>query len=250
VQPCEADPAAIERGSAGVAELARFILGTGPNPFASDDLEVQQKGARMLASEQLINKMRQATGLAKAPFVADFVRMLVESGEPVVLFGWHRAVYDVWMDRLQDLRPVLYTGSETAKEKAEAMRAFTEGPEAERSKVIIISLRSGAGLDGLQYHCRTVVHGEFDWSPKVHDQCTGRVFRDGQPHPVIAYYMEALAGSDPIVIDVLGLKTSQSHGILDPTAELVQARAVDENHAKRLAEAYLAKEAMKKGAAA
>lgn len=242
VQPCEADPSALHQVSASVAELARFILGLGPNPLAGSE-EARKKGEKMLASEQLINKLRQATGIAKAPFVAEFVRLLVESGERIVLFGWHRAVYDIWLDRLRDLSPALYTGTETAKEKAEAVRKFTEGPEEDRARVLIISLRSGMGLDGLQHACRTVVHGELDWSPKVHDQCTGRVFRDGQPDPVVAYYMESSVGSDPIVIDVLGLKTSQSTGILDPTAELVEKYDVGESHAKRLAEAYLAQHA-------
>jgi hypothetical protein len=39
-------------------------------------------------------KMRQATGIAKAPYVAEFVKLLLESEQKVVLFGWHRDVYD------------------------------------------------------------------------------------------------------------------------------------------------------------
>ena len=31
--------------------------------------------------------------------------------------------------------------------------------------ILMISLRAGAGLDGLQYKSRIVVHGELDYSP-------------------------------------------------------------------------------------
>lgn len=235
VQPVEADLEQLDKLSDKCAELARFILGLGASPLQLSP-EAKQKGEKMLASQELSNRLRQATGIAKASFVAEFVRMLVGNGEKVLLFGWHRQVYDIWMDKLADLRPVLYTGSETAAQKDAAKAAFVEGD----SQVLIMSLRSGAGVDGLQGVCRTVVYGELDWSPKVHTQCTGRVHRDGQQHPVFAYYLMADAGIDPTIADVLGLKESQSHGILNPTADEVEPLATDGGeHVKKLAAKYL-----------
>ena len=49
-----------------------------------------------------------------------------------------------------------------------------------KTKVFVMSLRTGAGLDGLQEKCSTIVHEELDWSPGVHEQCRGRYFRDGR----------------------------------------------------------------------
>lgn len=167
------------------------------------------------AAGQFDTGMRKATGIAKAAFVADFVNMLVESGEKVVLFGWHRAVYEKWMNRLSPVkcRPVMYTGSETTAQKEAAIESFVNGP----SKVLIISLRSGAGLDGLQFSgCRTVVYGELDWSPAQHEQATGRVHRDGQKEPVVAYYLVSDEGCDPFMVDILGIKREQSEGIKNP----------------------------------
>lgn len=196
------------------------------------------RGDRMRASEELSMLVRQATGVAKAPYVAEFVRMLVESGERVLLYGWHRDVYAIWNERLADLKPAMYTGSESVVQKAEARRRFLEG----ETPVLIMSLRAGAGLDGLQYAaCRTVVFGELDWSPGVHEQCEGRPHRDGQPDPVAAYYLLANSGSDPIVADVLGVKSSQAEGIRDPNAELVEKLTVDPERIKRLAASYLQK---------
>lgn len=230
----EADLEALDRVSEGCRELALFILGRGDSPLKLDG--EAKKGERMLASEELSNQLRQATGIAKAPYVAEFVRMLVESDEKVVLFGWHRSVYDIWLDRLKDLSPALYTGSETAKQKDESRQRFIEGD----ARILIMSLRSGAGLDGLQDVCRTVCIGELDWAYGVLEQCEGRVERDGQKHPVVAYYPVADTGSDPIVLDVLGIKRDQLTGVRDPNAPLVERLQADGDRIKRLAESYLA----------
>lgn len=153
----------------------------------------------------------------------------------MVLYGWHRAVYDIWRNKLSDLAPVLYTGTESATQKEANKQAFIAGD----SKVLLISLRAGAGLDGLQEVAKTVVFGELDWSPGVHEQCIGRVYRDGQREPVFAYYLIADHGSDPVVADTLGIKAQQIEGIRNPERELVETLEVDPDHVKKLAAAYL-----------
>lgn len=230
-----ADASALDRIEDSAAELAKIILAQ----------TRQEKGLKMRASEELSNVLRQATGIAKAPYVADFVRILVESGEPVVLYGWHREVYKIWEAKLRDLNPVFYTGTESANQKARSRDAFLLGSHDSNgnprggSDILIMSLRSGAGLDGLQARCRTVVFGELDWSPGVHDQCAGRVHRDGQEHPVMAYFLIAEAGSDPIVADVLGVKRAQMQGIRDPNADLIERTQAGDGNARKLAEAFL-----------
>lgn len=166
------------------------------------------------AARQLDIMLRQATGIGKAPFVADFVSDLVDSGKKVVLAGWHREVYTVWQEELKNRRigNVLYTGSESPTQKIAATKEFIDGD----AKVFIMSLRSGAGLDGLQHVCNTVVFGELDWSPKVHDQLIGRARRDEQKEPVTAFYLIADDGSDPVIANVLGIKDRQSTAITDP----------------------------------
>jgi SNF2 family DNA or RNA helicase len=207
-------------------ELARIILTQGGQ---------QRPGEKLHASEELSWRLRQATGIAKAPHVAAFVRMLVEQGEKVLLAGWHREVYALWLERLKDLDPVMFTGSESATQKAASVERFTKGD----ASVFIISLRAGAGLDGLQGVCRTVVHGELDWSPAVHHQVDGRPHRDGQTEPVTAYYLVAEAGSDPVIAEVLNLKEMQIQGIRDPNAPLIEPLAGGAANVRRLAEEYL-----------
>lgn len=225
----DADPHVLDRIGSSAAELAKIILGYNS---ALSQLDRQKK---FEASERLDAMLRQATGVAKAAFVADFVRLLVESGERVVLFGWHREVYSLWLDRLSDLAPALYSGSESPTQKELARKRFLDG----ETPILIMSLRSGAGLDGLQHACRTVVFGELDWSPGVHEQCIGRVYRDGQPEPVVAYFLVAEHGSDPVIADVLQIKKAQVDGVRDPLGALVETLDGGEDRVKKLATEYL-----------
>ena len=220
----EADKKILDACRDDVVELARRML----------DADNMERGDKFKAAGQFDFRLRRATGMAKAHFVADFVKMLVESGESVVLYGWHHDVYAVWVAALKDLRPALYTGEQSAKQKNDSIARFISGD----TKVAILSLRSGAGLDGLQNVCRTVVFGELDWSPGVHLQCAGRIHRDGQAEPVCAYFLHSDRGSDPVVMDVLGVKKGQMEGLIDPDAELVEA-SINPDHLKRLAQSFL-----------
>ena len=221
----DCDQKALDDIKGRATELAKVILDRNP----------LEKGAKFKAAEELSWRLRQATGISKAPYVAAFVRLLIESGEPVVLYGWHRSCYEMWLEMLDDLNPVMYTGSESVTKKQAARDAFVEG----RSPLLIMSLRSGAGLDGLQHACRTVVFGELDWSYGCMEQCAGRIHRDGQPSKVVAYYLLADSGSDPVIASVLGIKRSQLEGIRDPKRDLIEKLDTGGDNIKQLAAAYL-----------
>lgn len=189
------------------------------------------------AARDLDMLMRHRTGVAKAPMVADYVRILLEAGEPVLLLGWHRDVYDIWMERLSDFEPAMYTGTESAAGKRESERRFLAG----ETDLLIMSLRSGAGLDSLQNRCRTVVFGELDWSPGIHHQVIGRLDRDrhdGQVNNVMAIFLVTDEGSDPPMMEVLGLKASEAASINDPGLG-IQRVDRDTSHLRALVIRYL-----------
>lgn len=221
------DSAVLNAVSTSCAELAKLIIQQG-EAF---------KGQKRAAAKEFNMKIRQATGIAKAPFVGDFLRMLVESGEKPVLFGWHRGFWDILLERLKDLKPAMWTGTESHAQKAENKRRFVSG----ETSLFFCSLRAGAGLDGLQFNSRIVVVGELDYSPEVHKQNIGRVFRAGQEDIVRAYFLYAEAGSDPVLTDILGLKKFQIEGVMQPELDLEKEDTqLDPDHMKRLAEGYLA----------
>lgn len=226
-QHIESDAEALDDIKDSASELARIILSGKP----------QEQGEVMSAGGQLSVMLRQATGISKAPYIADFIRLLVDSGEKVLCFLFHRAVYDIVLAKLEDLKPAMFTGSETPAEKVEARRKFMAG----ETPVLLMSLRAGAGIDGLQKVCRTVVFGELDWSPAVMEQNIGRVFRDGQTDPVTAYFLVADDGADPLISEKLGLKRNQAEGIRNPDHEILEDLQVDRGRAMELAKMFALK---------
>jgi hypothetical protein len=180
--------------------------------------------------------MRQSTGLAKAPGVAAMARLFLENKEPIILVGWHRAVYDVWLEQLAEFNPVMFTGSETTSQKDESLRKFMEG----ETNLFILSLRSGIGIDGLQKRCQTMIMGELDWASGIHEQLKGRIHRDEQIGPSTIIYPICNEGSDPIMLRILGLKSSQAASIIDPSLGVVEQLS-DDMRIKELAIGYLKK---------
>lgn len=229
VHEVESDEKKLNELAGNAIQLARIVLAHNQ----------QFAGQKMQAAGEFDALMRQATGIAKAPYVVEFVKLLLDSGEKVVLFGWHRAVYEIWMRGLAEYKPRLYTGSESPNQKEEAKTAFIEGD----CQLLIMSLRSGAGADGLQAASSIAVIGELDWSPAVIEQCFGRLDRDGQDTPVTGYVLVSDSGADPIMMDVLGIKREQLDGVVLNADEQTLIERVDlgENTLQRLAREFLLK---------
>jgi superfamily II DNA or RNA helicase len=216
----DADADVFDELSGDALELAELILNT--------DAE---RSEVFTASGDFDWKMRQATGIAKAPYVADFTRMLLEAERKVVLFGWHRRVYEIWAERLAEFKPAFYTGEESPAQKQRSQEAFLSGD----ARVLVMSLRAGAGLDGLQEAAHACIFGELDWSPGMHDQCIGRLHRDGQDEPVVAYFLVSDEGADPVMAEVLNLKRMQSEPLRDPDAALFEEATGTQDRVRRLA---------------
>jgi SNF2 family DNA or RNA helicase len=105
--------------------------------------------------------------------------------------------------------------------------------------LLIMSLRSAVGLDGLQDASKIVVFGELDWSPGVHEQVKGRLNRDGQKEQVTSIFLTTNNGTDPLMVDILGLKASQASGIMNPTGNEILQLTSDEDRIKLLAREIL-----------
>lgn len=191
---------------------------------------------RALLEERAAAGERQATGVAKAPFVAAFVRALLDSGEKVLLFAHHHAVMDIYKKELASYKPVFITGRETGAQKEQAVSRFMGG---ERD-LCVISLRAASGLNLQRASC--VVFGELDWSPAVHSQAEDRAHRMGQLDSILCYYLVAPQGSDRDMQDALGLKVSQFVQLMGdrtPDMQDVQyAQGAAKKHIERMLSRY------------
>lgn len=178
-------------------------------------------------TREVVNEARQATGIAKAPYVCDFVKMLLEAEEKVLLFAYHHSVFDIYRDKLAKYNPVFITGRETQKQKDKAERAFMEG----ETNICCISLRAAAGLNLQRASC--VVFGELDWSPAIHSQAEDRAHRLGQEDSILCYYLVVSEGSDEAIQDALGLKVSQFVGLMGDKVTTEEDKLIDQSAAKQ-----------------
>ena len=195
---------------------------------------------RTRIEDEICQRMRQATGVAKAPYVAAFLRALLEGGEKVLLFAHHHQVMDAYKPALKAARPVFITGRETTAMKDRAVDAFMSG----KTDLCCISMRAAAGLNLQRATC--VVFGELDWSPAVHTQAEDRAHRMGQKDSVLCYYLVSPAGSDAQMQEALGLKVSQfvqlmGDTVMDESQSLLMQQEAREHIrilAEQLAERY------------
>jgi superfamily II DNA or RNA helicase len=190
--------------------------------------------ARALLEDQISQEARQATGLAKAPYVCQFVKALVNAGEKVLLFAHHHAVMDIYKAELKNERPVFITGRETAARKEEAADRFMTG----KTDLCVVSMRAASGLNLQRATC--VVFGELDWSPAVHAQAEDRAHRMGQKDSLLCYYLVAPRGSDQDMREALGLKVSQFQLLMGDQAESQDHAAAGANFARRHVEKLVA----------
>ncbi|MBQ6257106.1 MAG: DEAD/DEAH box helicase, partial [Clostridia bacterium] len=190
--------------------------------------------ARALLEDQISQEARQATGLAKAPYVCQFVKALVNAGEKVLLFAHHHAVMDFFKTELKNERPVFITGREAANRKEEAADRFMTG----KTDLCVVSMRAASGLNLQRATC--VVFGELDWSPAVHAQAEDRAHRMGQKDSLLCYYLVAPRGSDQDMREALGLKVSQFQLLMGDQAESQDHAQAGANFARRHVEKLVA----------
>lgn len=79
---------------------------------------------------------------------------------------------------------------------------------------------------------------EACWSPGIHQQCIRRLDREGQQAPVSAFFLVTDDGSDPPMMDVLGINASEAQHIIDPHLG-VEIKEKDTSNLRKLVERYL-----------
>jgi len=185
-------------------------------PILPDVIRWKQDGTltasqRAMLEQSISLHARQATGVAKAPYVCQFVRALLDGGEKVLLFAHHHQVMDAFKKELKAFSPGFITGRETSQAKSHAAERFMIG----KTDLLCVSLRAASGLNLQRATC--VVFGELDWSPAVRSQAEDRAHRIGQEDSLLCYYLVSPQGSDAVMQEALGLKVSQFVALMGDT---------------------------------
>lgn len=129
--------------------------------------------------------VRREMGEAIAPKVAEYIDMLIHSGESkLVLFGWHISTLDILQAALDKHGLVRVDGRDSARGKDYKIQQFITDPAI---KIILgNTLTLGTGVDGLQDVAWHVLVAEPDIVPGNNVQMVDRLHRGGQKGQVQA----------------------------------------------------------------
>jgi len=152
---------------------------------------------------------RMSAGMAKVPYIVEFVNEMMENEEPLVIFCHHLSVHAALQEKLSSYNPVTIIGGQNEQQRQDAIDAFQAG----KTKLMIAGLRAGnvgISLTKANY----VIFAELDWSPAIHRQAEDRLHRIGQKNAVFAYYLEGKGTLDEKIVGVLTDKTLELNEIL------------------------------------
>jgi len=131
-----------------------------------------------------IAAVRRMMGVALAPQVAAYCKMLLDGGEDkLVIFAWHIEVLNILQRELDHFGVLRIDGSTPSGRKQRYVEQYIADP---RCQVMIGNMLSlGTGTDGLQEVCTHGVVAEPDWVFGNNQQCVDRLDRGGQKGKVL-----------------------------------------------------------------
>jgi SWI/SNF-related matrix-associated actin-dependent regulator 1 of chromatin subfamily A len=165
--------------------------------------------AMTLQFRQHLTGLRREAALAKVPFAKEWVEPLVESGERVVFFAYHKDVVARLAEGLPG-RVATITGDTPAPQRRAILDAL-----GNYDFLVATMDSTGYGVDGIQLHASHVAFVELDWTPTKHEQCEGRLHRIGQEDPVNSWYFVATNTIDRAMMEVLEAKWSDIQGVVE-----------------------------------
>lgn len=186
-----------------------------------DDVERLSKALREGGAEALsglsaeMATVRRLTALAKAPAVAEWVNLWLETcDDKIVVFAQHREALDALEQALSAHRPaVVHGGVQTAKRNAEVL-GFQHDPD----RRVFLGQIQAAGTGLTLTAASDLIFLEQSWTPADNVQAAMRIHRIGQKRGCLVR-VAALPGSiDEAVQRTLARKTEDLVQLFDAVA--------------------------------
>lgn len=133
-----------------------------------------------------ISEAREEVALAKIGMVADHVKKLYDSEEPVILFAYHKSVVAELQQRLEDMgmRVGVITGSVAPNKRQQVVDDFQDGLYD-----VILGNITAMGTGFTLTRASIVVFAELDWVPAMIEQAEDRAWRHGQLNAVLIQHL-------------------------------------------------------------
>lgn len=207
-----------EKYEAAIDAAEAQVKQAGDNQEEYEQAVGKLKATRRVAFEET-SLVRHATAVAKAPYVAEFVKETLGGIEgKVVLFAHHQDVIQTLMTELAEFNPVKVTGSVSPKDRDSAVTTFQNDS---RCRLFIGNIQA-AGVGLTLTASSHVIFAELDWTTANVTQAEDRCHRIGQRGSVLCQHI-VLAGSlDAKMSRTIVHKQKIADEALDRKAELKQ----------------------------
>lgn len=166
-------------------------------------------------SISLVDGLRQAIGLAKAPLVVDEARSILAAGESVIIMAHHLSVQEALAAELEDAGVVRIHGGQTPSQRQDAIDRFqAKDPTA---RVLVASI-AAAGVGITLHAASNMVLAELPWTAASQEQAIDRIHRIGQDSPVTAWRLVATGTMDDQVANLIARRAGVSGAVVDGLA--------------------------------
>ncbi len=178
------------------------LLKTIDSKVEQDVIDAISSGERMPPIEELAS-IRKAIALSKVDESVEYIKMLLESTDKVVVFAYHQEVVEKLYSELHDYLPVRITGNTPSSHRSMLVDSFQDNPDV---RVFIGNIQA-AGVGLTLTAASNVVFVESSWVPAENEQAIDRAHRIGQKDNVNAHFL-VLGGT----LDARILTTSLTKG--------------------------------------
>lgn len=169
----------------------------------------------------MIQILKKISARGKINEVIEHVREVVEAGEKIVVFAWHKEI----VHELQKALPgsVTIVGDDSMDQRQRAVDSFQNDPKVQ---VIICNIKSGGVGITLTASSR-VAFIELPWHPADAEQCEDRCHRIGQKDSVQCTYFLGHETIDEYIYDIIERKRKIVNQVTGAEDE-VETNMVDE----------------------
>jgi len=143
-----------------------------------------------------LSRLRHEVAVAKVPYAVEYLRLMLEEHDKVVVFAHHIDVITALLEAFTaKVGTVSIYGDTEEKKRWDAIDKFQTDPKC---KLIIVSLSVCLGFTlTASSYCLAV---ELDWRPSVMQQCEDRLHRIGQKDAVIIQHLIFAKSTDVLQV--------------------------------------------------
>ena len=172
----------------------------------------------------MIGILKKIAAKGKIDEVTEHIKEVVEAGEKIVVFAWHKEIVYALKEAIPG--SVTVVGDDSMDARQSAVDSFQSDP---KTQVIICNIKSGGVGITLTASSR-VAFIELPWHPADADQCEDRCHRIGQKNSVQCSYFLGANTIDEYIYDIIEKKRAIVNQVTGAEEEIetVERNMVDQ----------------------